>query len=284
MPNDKRSAGEHNDGVDAKNSKKNESVYREIIQEIFFRNYRAGMLEFEFDREEIAETADRLGVARPKNLGDVIYSYRYRKLLPPRILETEPVGSYWLILGAGDAKYRFRLSRLRHIEPTPGLLVRKIPDATPEIIGQYALTDEQALLAKVRYNRLIDIFLGITSYSLQNHLRTKIQNYGQIEIDELYVGLDSNGSQYIIPVQAKGGSDKLGVIQTIQDVTFCQTQVRYERCIPRAVSAQFMGDNVIGMFELTFDGDEVSIVNERHYKLVPAQDIGARDLDVYRRG
>ena len=48
--------------------------------------------------------------------------------------------------------------------------LREIPDATPEIILSYALSDEQALLAKVRYNRLLDIFLGITTYSLQNHL------------------------------------------------------------------------------------------------------------------
>jgi len=47
----------------------------------------------------------------------------------------------------------------------------KIPDATPEIVAAYALSDEQALLAKVRYNRLLDIFLGVAAYSLQNHLR-----------------------------------------------------------------------------------------------------------------
>src|SRR5690606_7779967 len=116
---------------------------------------------------------------------------------PLSITGTQPKGRYWLILGAGDARYRFRLSSLLHVEPTRGMLVRKIPDATPEIISQYALSDEQALLAKVRYNRLIDIFLGITAYSLQNHLRTKIPNYGQIEIDELYVGVDSQGAQYI---------------------------------------------------------------------------------------
>ena len=58
----------------------------------------------------------------------------------------------------------------------------KIPDATPEIIAAYALgDDEQALLAKVRYNRLIDIFLGLTTYSLQNHLRTYVAGMGQIE-------------------------------------------------------------------------------------------------------
>ena len=60
---------------------------------------------------------------------------------------------------------------------------------------------------------LIDVFLGITAYSPQSCLRTKIANYRQI--DELYVGLDARGAQYVIPVQAKGGKDVLGVIQTI---------------------------------------------------------------------
>jgi hypothetical protein len=130
----------------------------------------------------------------------------------------------------GGCGYRFRLNKLTHIRPTNGLLVRKIPDATPEIIARYALTDEQALLAKVRYNRIIDIFLGITASSLLNHLRTNIPNYGQIEIGELCVGLDSRGAQYIVPVQAKGGSDVLGAIQTIQDITFCQTEMKYRDC------------------------------------------------------
>jgi len=260
---------------------KQAGAYQTIIEDIFATYYKQGVTDFDFDREEIAAAAVRKGVKAPKNLGDVIYTYRYRRQLPPSILATQPEGQYWLILGAGDAKYRFRLSKLCYIEPTNGLMVRKIPDATPEIIARYALNDEQALLAKVRYNRLIDIFLGITAYSLQNHLRTKIPNYGQIEIDELYVGLDSRGAQYIVPVQAKGGSDKLGVIQTIQDTTFCKTQARYEHCIARTVSAQFMGDDIIAMFELNFDGNDVSIVNEKHYRLVPSAQIGASDLATY---
>lgn len=258
------------------------NAYAAIILDIFNRYFTTGSTDFEFSRQDIADSAARAGVKEPKNLGDVIYTFRYRKALPQAILDTQPANFYWLILGAGDAKYRFRLSRLCYIEPTIGLLVRKIPDATPEIIAQYALSDEQALLAKVRYNRLIDIFLGVTAYSLQNHLRTKIANYGQIEIDELYVGVDSQGAQYIIPVQAKGGNDKLGVIQTIQDVTFCQTQERYKHCVPRTVSAQFMNGDVIAMFELTFDGDDVSIVREKHYRLVGASEITPSDLIVYK--
>ncbi len=54
----------------------------------------------------------------------------------------------------------------------------KIPDSTPGIVMMYALSDEQALLARLRYNRLIDIFTAVTCYSLQNHLRTAVPNVG----------------------------------------------------------------------------------------------------------
>jgi hypothetical protein len=258
--------------------------YEALIEKIFFDHYKKGADDFEFDRDEIATGATKLKIAPPKNLGDVIYTFRYRKMLPQTILDTQPKGKHWLILGAGDAKYRFRLSNLAHIQPTPGLMVRKVPDATPEIIAHYAFTDEQALLAKIRYNRLIDIFLGITAYSLQSHLRTKIPNYGQIEIDELYVGIDMRGAQYVVPVQAKGGTDILGVIQTIQDTAFCQAEARYTHSIPRPVSAQFMADDVIALFELNFDGDDVSIVQERHYRLAEAKSISDKDLATYRKG
>lgn len=263
---------------------KEPAAYHAIVEKIFFDHYKKGKIEFEFSRDEIANAGKTLQVATPKNLGDVIYTFRYRYKLPERILATQPTGKHWLILGAGDAKYRFRLSNLAYIKPSPGLIVRKIPDATPEIIGHYAFTDEQALLAKIRYNRLIDVFLGITAYSLQSHLRTKISNYGQIEIDELYVGVDTRGAQYVVPVQAKGGKDTLGVIQTIQDTVFCQTEERYNHSIARPVSAQFMEDDIIALFELNFDEDDVSIVQERHYRLTEAKDISGKDLASYRKG
>jgi len=62
-------------------------------------------------------------------------------------------------------------------------------------------------LALLRH-RLIDIFLGLTTYSLQNHLRTTVKGIGQIEIDELYFGIDREGCHHAIPVQAKGETDK----------------------------------------------------------------------------
>src|SRR5437868_1630175 len=49
------------------------------------------------------------------------------------------------------------------------------------LLGKHAFNDEQALLARVRYNRLVDIFTGVTCYSLQNHLRTAVPEMGQVE-------------------------------------------------------------------------------------------------------
>ncbi|MDP3849422.1 MAG: hypothetical protein Q8Q59_02880 [Luteolibacter sp.] len=145
-----------------------------------------------------------------------------------------------------------------------------------------ALSDEQALLAKVRYNRLIDVFLGISACSLQNHLRTTVKDLGQIEIDEVYVGVDRHGCQYIVPVQAKGGSDRLSTVQTKQDISCCAG--KFPNLVCRSVSAQFMDDSRIAMFELCLDADGlVKVAEERHYRLVAADEISASDLAGYRR-
>jgi len=244
------------------------SAYIDIIEKIFLDRYREGETQLDFERSDIEAAANHLEVALPKNLGDVIYSLRYRRLLPESVLSTQPKGMEWIIEGAGRAKYRFSLVRLNRILPRDDLVTINVPDGTPEIIRAYALDDEQALLAIVRYNRLIDIFLGLTTYSLQNHLRTTVRGIGQIEIDELYIGIDKHGCHYAIPVQAKGGTDQISVVQTKQDLGWCAQKYPSMRC--RAISAQFMSNERVAMFELTVEDDMVKVVEERHYKLVPA--------------
>ncbi|MFZ3340224.1 MAG: hypothetical protein WA213_05030 [Terriglobales bacterium] len=255
--------------------------YQALIGRIFHDHYKEGMTEFEFERNELSGNAKKLNIELPDNLGDVIYSFRYRAALPDDIVKTAKAGKEWIIEPAGRARYRFKLARVSRIIPNPELLAIKIPDATPEIIAANALSDEQALLAKVRYNRLIDIFLGITTYSLQSHLRTTVKKMGQIEIDEVYVGVNRNGQQFVVPVQAKSGTDKLATIQTLQDIACCGQKFSTLTCRP--VSAQFMADDVIALFELAARGDGVKIAEERHYQLVPADSIQAEDLKVYAR-
>jgi hypothetical protein len=262
-----------------------ENRYRRLIELVFFGlefgAYDSSKTEIPFERADLERAATQLEVALPKNLGDAVYSIRYRMSMPRSILAVQPSGMEWIIDGAGRARYVFRLVAINRIVPRQELVTIKVPEATPEIITCYALNDEQALLAKVRYNRLIDIFLGITSYSLQNHLRTTVKGIGQIEIDEVYVGLDRNGAHYVIPVQAKSGKDQLGVVQTKQDIRFCQE--KFPDLICRTVSAQFMENDLIAMFELTVHEDSVLIVDEKHYKLVPGDSISAAELRSYRR-
>ena len=235
-----------------------------------------------FKRDHLINAARDLDIKLPRNLGDILYSFRYRTPLPDSILETQPEGLEWIIEGAGRALYRFSLVRVNRIVPRNDLLAIKLPDATPEILTAYALNDEQALLAKVRYNRLVDIFLGITAYSLQNHLRTTVKELGQIEIDELYVGLNRNGAHFVVPVQAKGGKDRLSVVQTKQDIEYCRA--KFPHLICRLLSAQFMENARIAMFELSVEGDQVFVIEEKHYMLVPSKDISNDDLTLYRRG
>lgn len=260
-------------------SLKKPNRYQAIITRVFFDNYTAPAVEFEFTREEFVDIAKSLEIALPKNVGDVVYSFRYRYELPASICSTASEGREWIIEGAGRSRYRFKQVRLNRIVPREELLTIKIPDATPEIIGKYALTDEQALLAKVRYNRLIDVFLGITAFSLQNHLRTTVANVGQIEIDEVYVGINRHGRQFVVPVQAKGGTDKHGVVQTQQDIECCAQKFPGLTC--RAVSAQFMSNSRIAMFELTVQDGDIKVVDEKHYQLVAAGAITADDLRLY---
>lgn len=253
--------------------------YSAIIGTIFKKHYEPGKTQFDFSRDEFVEIAKSLGIALPKNLGDTIYSFRFRTALPPEIVSTASKGREWGIELAGKGQYRFKLGKFVRIVPRPDLIAIKIPDATPEIITAYALTHEQSLLAKVRYNRLIDVFLGIASYSLQNHLQTFVRDMGQIEIDEVYVGVNRNGQQFVVPVQAKGGTDQLGVTQTRQDIACCVQ--KFPRLTCRPISAQFMTDDTIAMFELALQGEDVKIVEEKHYKLVPSDQIGADDLKLY---
>ncbi len=258
------------------------NLYSQLIQRIFEEKYRKSATEVPFERDDIIRTARSLELRLPKNVGDLIYSFRFRASMPSAIERTAPPGYRWLIELAGRGKYLFRLRRLEEsqIVPNPQMAETKVPDSTPGVVALYALSDEQALLAKVRYNQLIDLFTGIVCYSLQNHLRTSVSGYGQVETDEIYVGVDRRGVHYTIPVQAKGGRDRLSVVQIEQDVAVCHT--KFPELVCRPVGAQFMAGDLIPLFEFENTKAGVVIAAEKHYRLVPPEEVSVEDLRLYR--
>lgn len=257
------------------------NVYAAIIEEIFASKFKKGMTRVDFERSDITAAAKQRGVRRPSNVGDVVYSARYRGNLPESVQSTATADREWIIRGTGPGRYSFVLTRPIRLAPNEQMGATKVPDATPGVVAMHALNDEQALLAIVRYNCLIDIFTGITCYSLQNHLRTAVHSIGQVETDELYVGVDTKGCQYVIPVQAKGGRDELNIVQIEQDMALCES--RFPDLICRPVAAQFTHDDVIALFAFEKIDGEVKLLMERHYKLVDAKELTAEDLAAYRR-
>ena len=104
---------------------------------------------------------------------------------------------------------------------------------------------------------------------------------GQVETDEIYVGVDKNGVHYVVPVQAKGGTDKLNRVQIEQDIAVCSEKLPSLICRP--IGVQIMKDDLIALFEFEQQGDDILIASEKHYLLVPPDDITSEDLSGYRQ-
>ena len=258
--------------------------YDDIIETVFKKHFTRGSVRIAFNREELAEACDQLGIKRIKNIGDIPYSFRFRKELPISIKATALKDAEWIILGAGVGFYEFRLAAPAKIAPTNNRHRIKIPDAMPEIVKKYAPgTDEQALLTKVRYNRLVDVFTGLTCYSIQNHLRTTVENIGQIEVDEIYLGVSKRGAHYVIPCQAKSPGDRFGIVQVMQDIELCKQ--RYSHALCKPIALQFLSEQDVAILELAVEEEKdvfrLTVIDERHYQLTRQDGISEADIMAY---
>ena len=213
---------------------------------------------------------------KESNTYDLRYQYTSgRRALPDTIDQLGP----WWIIGRGKGKYAFgKLAESATVKIQADLYTILLPDATPEIVLGYAGGDEQGILAKLRYNRMLDIFLGITCYHLQGHLKTSIRGKGQVEIDELYVGLSSGGKQFVVPIEGKSAKGRVSKVQILQAIQF--SQARYPKLILRPVGIQEMQDGSIVLIEFTPGShpDEIKILEMRRYGLVPMSDVPLDEL------
>lgn len=94
----------------------------------------------------------------------------------------------------------------------------------------------------------------------------------------------NTGHQFIIPVQAKGGTDQIGIVQVLQDLAICTHH--FPNLTPHLVAVQFQrheDKDTIVMFELLLEKEELTILDEKHYRLVPADQISSDELKVMAR-
>jgi hypothetical protein len=85
----------------------------------------------------------------------------------------------------------------------------------------------------------------------------------------------------VFPVQAKGGNDSISVVQIEQDIAVCIA--KFPSLICRPIAAQFMEDDLIALFELEAGEHGVGVSSEKHYRLVPGEEVTPDDLKVYRK-
>ena len=239
------------------------SKYEQIIRAAFFGGYTEGSDCFDFSREQIDGSA--LGLD-PKNIGDIIYSYRYRRELPADILACAPEGRTWIIEGAGDGQYRFKAVSSAWFEPSSSARIISVPDRTPDEVLEHRSDDEQAILANIAYNRLLDLFLSCRLERKQSHWRTKVAGLGQIEIDDVYVGVSADGEPVVVTVQAKRDNDKIAAVQIRQDILACEAKQDGRKCRPVAVHFDSITKRLACMEFAQLNGD-INLVQERHYLL-----------------
>jgi hypothetical protein len=226
-------------------SEKGESLYTQLIVQVFKTLYRDGDQRVDFETSDIRRAADELNTRMPQNISALVYAFSHRDILPPELVSKTPLDRMWVLRRAGRGKYRLQVMLAQAIYPDPNLVETEVRDATPQLVAENLTEDEQALLSRVRYNDLISKFTGVTAYSLQSHYRTSLPDWGQVEVDELYVGM--------------------------QDLALCQQKFPELICRPIGIHRVVIDDRMNGlivMWELDQQENWIRIIAQKHYRLV----------------
>ena len=151
----------------------NTTDYDKIIEKLFFNKFKVSkeLTEIEFSKVELVSIGKKLKL-NIRNIPDIVYTYRSRRDLPKSIRDK----GNWAITPKGKGKFSFiKLKRSPFVSIQEGLSKIKILNSLPEIVEKYSSSDEQSLLSNLRYNRLLDIFTGITCFHLQSHVRCTVK-------------------------------------------------------------------------------------------------------------
>lgn len=243
---------------------KKPNAYDRVLVAVFAKYWRKGLREVLFTKDDLIDEAGRIGL-RVKNIADILYTYRSRRSLPTELLKH----GNWVIAAKGAGKYAFQIVTGSSIVEIPAhLKIYPIPYAVPEIVAGNLAKDEQGLLTLVRYNRLLDVFTGLACFHLQSHVRTQVKNHGQVEVDELYVGVDKDGQGFVLPVEAKDAGEFLGVDKAVSLTLFAQTRYPSLVCRPIAIVRESENRITCIEFEPVTDLTKVAVVEIRRYELV----------------
>jgi len=248
-------------------STKADNSYKQVIAHVFEQRWETGLTEVPFSKDDVLDAAAALKI-RIKNHGDIIYTFRSRDDLP----ETITRHGNWMIASRGSGLYAFvQVTGSTLVEVPVTLKAFPIPYAVPDIVARHLSRDEQGLLTIARYNRILDVFTGLACFHLQSHVRTQIKGHGQVEIDELYVGVDKDGRGFVLPVEGKEEGESLGIDKAVSLTLFAKA--KYPELICRPIAIIREGEHQLSCveFEPATAIDNVKVLEMRRYRLVRSE-------------
>jgi hypothetical protein len=212
-------------------------------------------------------------VEEDENVNEADIPYRYKVGRTPIPDEIKSKGN-WIVKGrSGKGNYEFlELNRDQYIDlpSTEDLVAIEILESTPDVVLKYCSDDEQSLISRLNYTQLLGTFLKLSTNHLQSHVRTSVENIGQVEIDGLFVGVNKEGKEYIIPVEAKssGEGDRLAVQQLHAMNEFISQN--FPDTESRPVGVKQMEDESVVIIELntTTDINKIQMKDVKRYRLV----------------
>lgn len=243
-----------------------EAKAERILLRIIEKKAEPSSTEIEFTATDIIKTAAELGLSYG-NPHDLVYYFRRRKGFPESLLER----GFNELKTVGKGRFLLVKSTVPPAITFPqDIAITKIPDATPQIVYERCGGNEQALLTRVRYSRLVDCFTGLSCWHLQGHYRTTVEGGFQIEIDEFYLGCNLDGTWFGIPIEAKTKRERGGIgrDQVTAMVKFCLESHPDLKCVPLVIKE--LDDGTILFLQMTTATrpEKVSIVNVRRYEII----------------
>jgi hypothetical protein len=200
-----------------------------------------------------------------KNRADIIYAFRARLDLPDEIQKH----GHYAVLGRGKGRYAFvKIHRPNRLQIPNKVKVAKLRNKVPSWAAEHMRNDEQAMLVNIQLNDLVRDHLKLRAVSLlQHHSRLFVKDYGQVELDAVYIGETHAGKYVGIGVDAKPvkDDDRHNIAQLYGDGLALLRNI-FPGMSCRMLAAKPTGDGAFYMCEFMASEDVLKISEVHKWK------------------
>jgi hypothetical protein len=242
--------------------------YQRVIEHVFDekRDEYGTDEDIPFHRDDLAEALTTLNIS-VGNVPDIPYAYRSRRPLPDSISQ---YGYSAIIIddtrSGEDPTYMFtKRNQLINVPDVVDETHQTSISTLPEPVRPYIGRDEQGVLTQVRYANILDDFTGLETYHLTSHLRFRVQGR-EAELDDLYVGVDSEGNHHALAVEAKGEGETLNRNQLIRNTRGLEHKKEYPNSVQTLAVKLHDDDIYLFQFKLFKKDGEDRVESERVWK------------------